>query len=94
MSRTSRSRSKDKVAAMVSVYVTASCGCCTEELKFKSYEAATAAFERAALSSVTTIVDDAGVAHDHLDTFYGFSKDAESQSSRDLTFLAERTFGF
>lgn len=72
---------------MISVFVKLDCGCCTDELKFASVEAAEAAFSKAGLGNSVDITDDAGVCHTKLDTFYGFSLTEEEQEERHLSYL-------
>ncbi len=78
---------------MIKVYVRADCGCCDEELLFNSVESAEKVFQEAGLGNGVCITDDTGTVHTGLDTFYGFSTDAEEQGSRGLDYLARLAFG-
>lgn len=51
-----------------------SCGCCKETLYFNNGESALAAMTKVGLNSVGTVVDDAGLTHTSIDTFYGLIK--------------------
>jgi hypothetical protein len=50
------------------------CGCCEDELSFDSDEAANAAVKKAGLMNNGTIIDDEGIVHTGLDTFYGIRR--------------------
>lgn len=67
-------RRKRRVNAKAPFFVTArlSCGCCRTTLHFKSRESAVQAFEIAGCGNSVTVVDDLGVSHKGIDTFYGF----------------------
>lgn len=78
---------------MITVYVKLDCGCCTDELRFKDKESAQKAFEKAGLGNGVSIVDDDGVEHTGLDTFYGFSMSEEEQGSRSLGYLFDKVRG-
>lgn len=86
--RQKRAQQKQRAKAMQSFFVKRSCGCCTDELKFESEANVIAAFSKAGLSSSVTIVDDAGVRHDGIDTFYGYSASEQEESDRSLGYLA------
>ena len=43
---------------------------------------------KAGLDVAATIVDDAGIVHEEVDTFYGFSKNREEQDERSIGYLA------
>ena len=72
------------------------CGCCYATMLFKSHESASNAFVRAGLQNGATIVDDAGVKHEKIDTFYGFwtvnSKTAKEARKTPLKILSEKVF--
>jgi len=57
----------------IAVYSKCDCGCCFEEMRFKSKESAGEAFSKVGIGNKKTIVDDQGTVHTHIDTFYGFS---------------------
>lgn len=67
------------------------CSCCDATVYFSSDEAIEAAFARAGLSSVATIVDEAGQVVEEVDTFYGWRRTGEPR--RGLEYLWERAFG-
>lgn len=69
-------------------YAKMCCGCCTVMLRFKDEEAIGRAFMKAGLDVAATIVDDAGIVHEEVDTFYGFSKNREEQDERSIGYLA------
>lgn len=75
---------------MITVHASADCGCCYEEMQFESAESAAAAFQQAGLGNGIVIVDDAGVRHEGIDTFYGFSVQENEQASRGLGYLIEK----
>lgn len=72
----------------IAVYAKCDCGCCTAELRFKNVESAKEAFSKAGLENSATIIDDKGVEHTGIDTFYGFSLEDEKQKARGLKYLA------
>lgn len=53
---------------MIRVYAKEGCGCCEATMKFRSVEAAEAAFVKAGLG-IKTITDDKGAVHEGIDTF-------------------------
>jgi hypothetical protein len=57
----------------IAVYARCDCGCCTATMRFKNKAAVEEAFAKAGLVNSATIVDDKGVVHEGIDTFYGFS---------------------
>ena len=73
---------------MITVYVRMSCGCCEEAMRFESVEGTRKAFAEAGLGNVT-ITDDEGNTFTGIDTFYGFSTEAEEMKDRGLGFLLE-----
>jgi|WetSurMetagenome_2_1015567.scaffolds.fasta_scaffold452712_2 hypothetical protein len=75
---------------MIKVHAKLDCGCCTTDMRFNSIESATEAFRKAGLGNGISIKDDAGVVHEGIDTFYGFSEDEEEQGNRSLGYLAEQ----
>lgn len=68
-------------------YAKKCCGCCTTTMRFKDVEAIGRAFMKAGLDVAATIVDDAGIVHEEVDTFYGFSKNQEEQGERGIGYL-------
>lgn len=52
-------------------YALLRCGCCTEEMEFKSEESIQNAFNKVGVAG-TDVVDDDGVTHENIDMFYGF----------------------
>ena len=64
---------RNKNKGTIPVYAMCDCGCCKEELRFFSQKTALEALKKAGLGNFKTIVDDLGVAHEGLDTFYGFA---------------------
>lgn len=63
-------RRKNRGALLVTSVL--ECGCCYVKMKFKSISSANKAFKKAGLGLSMTIVDDKGVTHEGIDTFYGF----------------------
>jgi hypothetical protein len=66
------------------------CGCCNSKpMHFLSEESCEAKFKEAGLDVGATIVDDSGVEHKEVDTFYGYRhpKDAEL---RGLNYLIDQ----
>ena len=57
----------------IPIYAMCDCGCCKEELRFFSEKTALEALKKVGLGNFKTIVDDLGVVHEGLDTFYGFA---------------------
>lgn len=78
---------KKRKNGLLAVYVKCTCGCCTEELLFKDRASAALAFNKAGLDCSATIVDDAGVEHKELDTFYGYTFQKEEVEKRSLKYL-------
>jgi hypothetical protein len=64
------------------------CGCCEAELFFNTEENINAAFEKAGLSSSATIVDDNNIAHEGIDTFYGYR--LVDEAKHDLSYLVKQ----
>lgn len=64
-----------------------SCGCCEDELAFETEEACAAAFQKMGLTSSGDCVDDEGVQHSDIDTFYGWSCEGEAAPSSLHTLL-------
>ena len=54
--------------------VSLSCGCCTEILFFKDDTSALEAMKNAGLDIDATIIDQANIVHDNIDTFYGITR--------------------
>ncbi len=78
MSALTRRAAKRAAKAMTEYTARAYCGCCTvDNIRFKSEESAAKAWAAAGLGSKQTLVDDAGVKHDGIDTFYGLTKAGE-----------------
>lgn len=77
-----------KKQKMISVFAKADCGCCNEELKFLTLENANSAFNKVGFGNGMTVVDDEGVSHSGLDTFYGFTVDEDNK--RSLSYLFEQ----
>ena len=75
---------------MIGVYAKCDCGCCTATLHFKTPEAAAKAFADAGLANSATIVDDEGVKHECIDTFYGFSLEEDDAKGRSLGYLFDQ----
>lgn len=78
------------IVPKVTVYAKRCCGCCTVRLRFHSLEKAQEAFKRAGLTVDATIRDDAGIVHEEVDTFYGFSENEEEQGERSLGYLIDQ----
>ncbi len=78
---------------MIKVYAKLDCGCCTEELMFESEEDAKKAFDSVGFGNGMTVVDGFGVAHEGLDTFYGFSVEEEEQGKKSLSYLFDLVTG-
>lgn len=74
---------------MITIYAKRDCGCCTAEMRFADEKSAAAAFGAVGYGNNMTVVDDAGVAHTGLDTFYGFSATEDEQETRGLGYLAD-----
>lgn len=68
-------------------YAKKCCGCCTAKMQFRDEAAIVSAFKKAGLDAAATITDDAGVEHEEVDTFYGFSKSQKEQSDRGIGYL-------
>ena len=78
------------VKRLKTFYLKQDCGCCTSAVQFASEEALQAALTKLGLCNGGVLVDDAGVKHEGLDTFYGYSQDEEETRARSLGFLAGR----
>jgi len=74
---------------MIKVYAKLSCGCCTEELEFNDIQSAQEAFSGAGLTSTGKITDDAGVEHNNIDTFYGFTMSDDELQNRGIGYLVK-----
>lgn len=59
-----------------------SCGCCKEVMYFTDDESAQTAMMNAGLNSVATVVDDSGMTHTQIDTFYGLIKLTQKEVKR------------
>jgi len=79
-----------KVKVPATVHAQLDCGCCTAQLRFSTLERAREAFEKAGLQCSATIVDDDGVEHKNVDTFYGFELDKAKLDQPPLLRLAKR----
>jgi hypothetical protein len=64
------------------------CGCCETTMHFFGDESAKAAFDKAGLRNMATIVDDAGTEHRGIDTFYGYVPGTENK--RGLGYLISK----
>jgi hypothetical protein len=64
---------------MITVYAKNDCGCCSTEMKFKDEESAARAFNEVGFGNGMTVTDDEGIAHDGIDTFYGFTVGEENK---------------
>lgn len=71
---------------MITVFAKNDCGCCSTEMTFKDVESAAKAFEAVGFGNGMTVKDDAGVAHDGIDTFYGFTVGDENKRGLDYLF--------
>lgn len=83
-------RRKSGKGQMVTIHAKMCCVCCIAEMKFKDEQSALSAFVRSGLDVTATIVDDEGVTHEDIDTFYGFSLDAKEQEEKSLMHLAKK----
>lgn len=62
---------RNKNRGTIPVFALHDCGCCTAKMRFHSKKTALEAFSKAVLGNSIDIVDDQGVAHAGIDTFYG-----------------------
>ena len=65
-------KKKSKQRKTITFYASCDCGCCTDELRFFSLKSAKEALAKVGLGNSQTIIDDLGVEHIGIDTFYGF----------------------
>lgn len=75
---------------MIKVYAKNDCGCCTTEMQFESEAGAQAVFAKVGPGNGMVITDDAGVMHEGLDTFYGFSTSEAEEGDRSLGYLFDK----
>lgn len=85
-----RKNEKRKHKGMVKIIAQCDCGCCTEEMHFRDLDSANATFAAAGLRNSAVIMDDEGVEHSQIDTFYGFSTSEEEMKRPSLLRLAEK----
>lgn len=85
-----RKNEKRRHKRMIKVIAQCNCGCCTEEMYFRDFAAAKAAFEKVGLSNSATIVDDEGTEHTGIDTFYGLTENPKEMERPSLLRLMEK----
>lgn len=68
-------------------YASVCCGCCTATLHFKNEASISEAFGKVMYETAATIVDDAGITHHDIDTFYGWSQNKDNQCGKSLGYL-------
>lgn len=76
-----------------SFFIKQDCGCCTAEVQFESEDRLKEELTKLGLCNGGVLVDDAGVRHEGLDTFYGYSTDEEEARDRSLGYLAQQVIG-
>jgi hypothetical protein len=74
---------------MINIFVKLTCGCCEDVMQFESEDSAIDAFDKVGLGH-HDMIDDAGVLHTGVDTFYGYSLVSNEMESRGLGYLFER----
>jgi len=71
--RAKRDEERSGSGGFMEFFARADCGCCdVGPMMFRSEASAVRAFSRVGLRNGGTIVDDANVVHEGVDTFYGF----------------------
>lgn len=85
-----RDKTYRKYKGYTAYYARMDCGCCDATMWFSSIDTITAAFNRAGLDMGVEIIDDVGIAHEGIDTFYGFSVSDKEMDSRSLGYLMSK----
>ena len=75
------------------VYAKANCGCCEIEMFFKTKASAELAFNKLGLTCGGELIDDKGVTHKNIDTFYGLSFNEKEIENRGLDYLLGKIKG-
>lgn len=75
---------------MIKVIAQCDCGCCHKDMYFKDIESANKAFDEAGLRNGAEIIDDEGIKHTNIDTFYGFSTSQEEMERPSLQRLIDK----
>lgn len=82
-----------KLNRLKTFFIKQDCGCCEATVLFETEERLKDALAKLGPCNGGVLVDDAGVRHTDLDTFYGYSTENEEARDRGLGYLVGQLTG-